>query len=118
MNIGNMAKGMNDVERFDCSNGDAPYCYGCYRMKRDESGDFVRFEDYEKLQHELAAAREALQAAEANASRYLWLRDVANTAKMNDPIVVIGWYKPERRFIYGEELDAAIDATLQRDRQP
>ena len=37
------------VERRNCTNGGAQYCYGCYTMERDDEwGDWVRYEDYEK----------------------------------------------------------------------
>jgi hypothetical protein len=36
-----------EVKRFDCTNGNASYCYGCYRMEEDEDGDYVKFEDWQ-----------------------------------------------------------------------
>ena len=38
------------VKRFNCTSGGAQFCQGCYTMERDdEYGDYVRFEDYERL---------------------------------------------------------------------
>lgn len=45
-------------ERFDCTNGSAQWCYGCYTMTRDDLGDYVLAEDYDALRN----ASEALQA--------------------------------------------------------
>lgn len=43
------------VARFDCSDGGAAFCQGCYTMARDdEYGEYVRYEDYVLLQQELA----------------------------------------------------------------
>lgn len=40
--------------RYDCGNGGAQHCYGCYSMEEHESGDYVRYEDYRLLQSQLA----------------------------------------------------------------
>ena len=36
-------------ERFDCTNGNTPWCQGCYRMEPGEYGDYVQWEDYERI---------------------------------------------------------------------
>jgi hypothetical protein len=41
------------VERFDCGNGGAQFCDGCYTMEKNELGDYVRWEDFERLQDAL-----------------------------------------------------------------
>lgn len=49
---------MSDVKRFDCTSGGSQYCYGCYTMSRDdEYGDYVLFEDYDRLRAELSRYR-------------------------------------------------------------
>lgn len=72
---------------------------------------------YSALQQQLAAAREALQAAEANDSRYRRLRGPYESyepyVRIDRMTGVIGF-----EILTGANLDAAIDATLQRDRQP
>lgn len=52
------------VKRYDCTSGGNQWCQGCYQMEVDEYGDYVRFEDYERL----AAERDQYkQMAEINA---------------------------------------------------
>jgi hypothetical protein len=53
------------VERFDCTNGGAQFCQGCYTMTVDSDGEYVRHEDYAKLEQQRAALVEALTAANA-----------------------------------------------------
>lgn len=43
------------VERFNCTDGGARYCYGCYQMTPDnEYGDYVSYDDYAALLQQLA----------------------------------------------------------------
>lgn len=44
-------------KRYDCGKGRATYCYGCYTMEESEYGDYVRYEDVEKLLREPPAPR-------------------------------------------------------------
>ena len=45
------------LARFNCTNGGAQYCYGCYTMERDdEYGDYMRFEDHERIVTDLRAS--------------------------------------------------------------
>ena len=39
------------VQRFDCAGPMHPweYCYGCYHMEPHTEGDYVRWEDYDRL---------------------------------------------------------------------
>lgn len=47
---------------YDCSNGGAEFCHGCYTMERDdEYGDYVTYEDYATLQAKLERAVEFAQ---------------------------------------------------------
>lgn len=48
----------NKVKRYDCTNGGAQHCYGCYTMKGDELGDYVEWEAYEALKAERDAWHE------------------------------------------------------------
>lgn len=43
---------MNEVKRYDCTNGGAQYCQGCYQMTETPFGDYVRSEDYDALLQE------------------------------------------------------------------
>lgn len=49
------------VKRFDCTNGGMHYCAGCYTMEEDSDGEYVRHEDYAKLENQRAALVEALE---------------------------------------------------------
>ena len=49
------------VERFDCTSGGAQFCQGCYTMTCDSDGEYVRHEDYAKLEQQRAALVEALE---------------------------------------------------------
>lgn len=134
MNIQAMSKQMNDVERFDfsCWSGE------CDVMSQvAPNGGFVRYEDYDtllaksdnqaddiallmvqkaQLQQQLSAAREALQADEADAARYRKLRSYP--IETGRPAAFMPTRFDGLVITFGEALDAAIDATLQRDRQP
>jgi hypothetical protein len=37
---------MDDVRRYDCTNGKAQHCYGCYEMTSAPEGDYVDFSDF------------------------------------------------------------------------
>ena len=45
-----------NIDRYDCGNGGQSFCAGCYQMEYSQYGDYVRFEDYEKLHRKLEAA--------------------------------------------------------------
>ena len=49
-------------ERFDCTNGNTPWCQGCYTMTPNEYGDYVQWEDYERITAAKAAEIERLRA--------------------------------------------------------
>lgn len=116
MNAQNMANGMNDVHNLI----DALVQQAAHEGWEDRevySIDIIRMqnelrEKYAALQQQLAAAREALQVAEAESARYRAMRHA-------------GWGKGASRDLWfdilraetPDQLDAAIDATLQRDRQ-
>ena len=51
---------MSDVPRFDCSNGSAQFCYGCYQMERYEHGDYVLYDSYAELEARIAQLEEEL----------------------------------------------------------
>jgi len=45
---------VSGVKRYDCTSGGAQFCQGCYTMERDdEYGDYVLFEDYDRLRSQL-----------------------------------------------------------------
>lgn len=48
------AEVMDDAKRFDCTNGKAQCCYGCYEMTETVDGDYVQSKDFDT-----ALAREA-----------------------------------------------------------
>lgn len=49
---------MSVVKRYDCSNGGASFCQGCYTMEECELGDYISSEDYDQL----AAENKRLEA--------------------------------------------------------
>jgi len=51
---------MSEVKRYDCTNGRAQHCYGCYQMTETEHGAWVLDIDYDAAQIELAALLEEL----------------------------------------------------------
>ncbi len=58
---------MNDVKRFDCTNGGAKWCQGCYQMTEHPQGDYVSAEDYAALEAEARALRQQV------ADRSIWI---------------------------------------------
>lgn len=95
-----------------------------YPERDDEAGEWVTHTDYAALQQQLAAAREALNALEADKARMDWLEengcDEFMVQRFAPPDLL--WYDSSTRAPVGADhfptLRAAIDATLQRDRQP
>ena len=65
-------------ERFDCTNGNTPWCQGCYTMTPDEYGDYVQWEDYERITAAQAAEIERLRAEVAE-----WKRVAAAQAELH-----------------------------------
>jgi hypothetical protein len=70
------------VKRFNCTSGGAQFCQGCYQMERDdEHGDYVSFEDYERLTAERdlykQRAEQAEMAAKLNADTILQMQSAA-----------------------------------------
>lgn len=43
---------MSGGKRYDCTNGRAQHCYGCYEMTEAELGDYVLATDYDALKQE------------------------------------------------------------------
>ena len=50
---------MDDAKRYDCTNGGAQFCQGCYTMTENAHGDWVLFEDYEKMKIRVKAFKDA-----------------------------------------------------------
>ena len=53
---------MSEVKRFDCTNGRAQHCYGCYQMTETAEGYYVSWDDFD-------AQRLRADTAEAEAAR-------------------------------------------------
>ncbi len=49
-----------EVKRYDCTDGGARFCQGCYTMSECEFGEYVSWDDYEALLAERDRLREAL----------------------------------------------------------
>lgn len=55
-----MSGDLENVKRYDCGNGGGlgGHCYGCYTMEEvPEYGDWVRYEDYERVANEVYRLR-------------------------------------------------------------
>lgn len=46
---------MTEVTRYDCTNGKAQYCYGCYQMTEDSDGNWVAATDFDRVKAECDA---------------------------------------------------------------
>ncbi len=51
-----------EVKRYDCTDGGARFCQGCYTMSECEFGEYVSWDDYDALLAERDRLREALTA--------------------------------------------------------
>jgi hypothetical protein len=51
------------IERYDCTNGGAQFCSGCYTMTPRDDGEWVSFDDYQALQAERDDLRRQLEQA-------------------------------------------------------
>jgi hypothetical protein len=55
---------MSEVKRYDCTDGGAAWCQGCYTMTENEGyGDWVKFDAYDALRAQLDEARAELAKA-------------------------------------------------------
>ncbi len=61
---------MTDVKRYDCTNGGAKWCQGCYQMSEHPQGDYVAADDYAKLADEAQALREQVKALQSAANSW------------------------------------------------
>ena len=61
---------MSGVKRYDCTNGKAQHCYGCYQMTECELGDYVSSEDYDRDTQELERIEQQLCETEARALKW------------------------------------------------
>ena len=73
------AESRKAVERFDCTSGGAQWCQGCYTMTPGSDGEYVRHEDYAKLEQQRAALVEALKKCKT-CSLSTEVREVVNSA--------------------------------------
>lgn len=44
---------MSEVKRYDCGNGNKPFCNGCYQMEETPYGDWISVDDFDKSQAEV-----------------------------------------------------------------
>lgn len=66
------------MKRFDCTNGRAQFCYGCYTMTEDSDGDYVRYDDHAaELDRLREAAAAALQWLETNSGPWTATTEIA-----------------------------------------
>ena len=113
---------MSEVKRYDCTNGGASFCQGCYTMTECEHGDYVSAEDYDALAAENERLLKAGQTLQADYSSYR--REVEHKQGYYDALAArvaelerdAARYRafraadlPNGLGVYGEELDAACD---------
>ncbi|HIE1324502.1 TPA: hypothetical protein ACXJFQ_005107 [Pseudomonas aeruginosa] len=90
---------MTDVKRYDCTNGGAKWCQGCYQMSEHPQGDYVAADDYAKLAAEAQALREEVAALRA---RVVVLPDASTVYAALDA--------RERLFTSPENIRVALEA--------
>lgn len=101
---------MSDVKRYDCTNGGARYCQGCYTMTETDHGEYVASEDYDAL----AAENERLNARIAELSHdaelYRRLRSVPEEllGAPGVPCVAVPTGAKSGRYVSGDDLNAAM----------
>lgn len=64
---------LEKVERYECTNGNAQSCYGCYTMDEHDEGDYVKSEDYDALAEEVARLKRERERLIPLARRALWI---------------------------------------------
>ena len=55
---------MSEVKRYDCTNGRAQHCYGCYQMTESPEGEYVESADFNRVTAERNALQLRLNAAD------------------------------------------------------
>jgi len=55
-----------NVKRFDCGNGNAPHCMGCYQMEESNEGDYVEIKSYRLLLRLAITLSSSLRLANAS----------------------------------------------------
>lgn len=51
---------MESVKRYDCTNGKARHCYGCYEMTELPNGEYVSGDDFDRVSAENLALQQRL----------------------------------------------------------
>lgn len=68
------------IKRFDCTDGGAQFCAGCYTMTEDSLGDYVKFEDHDALQARVSAALKVLDTIDDEGDDHYY--GIADRARM------------------------------------
>jgi len=92
---------MNKVMRYDCTNGKAQHCYGCYQMTETTEGEWVQAMDYDAAQSELAALREELDKAK---------REIVVLAELDSETLNL----VEKRLKVAEQRNARYERALRQ----
>lgn len=123
-----------EVKRYDCTDGGARFCQGCYTMSECEFGEYVSWDDYEAL----LAERDALIASSAKWKRDSELLDAiegecwdvrflsspnADAGDSSISIEIVGHFmaEPCERVVgenYSENLRAALEQAMTADAYP
>ena len=113
-------------ERFDCTNGNTPWCQGCYTMTPNEYGDYVQWEDYERITAAQAAEIERLRRMVQERDNMLGRRPCLGVNADGNPrcfelVDARAEIEALRALLLeacddGDEADADLLATLERAR--
>lgn len=94
---------MSGIKRWDWVN---------QMVRGDDGGRFVKYADHEA---EVARLRAEVEAYRKDAERYRWLRNDAMNGTKHDPAVLKDGPTDCCDFMFGDELDEAIDAAMGAD---
>lgn len=121
------------VKRYDCTNGGASFCQGCYTMSESDLGDYVEFADYDAmaqrcreleadaeqvgavalnknaeciaLRADVADLKARLLEAERGAEELVRVR--AENRELRQDATRIAWLADQARMIYGHKDQAS-----------
>ena len=71
---------MESVKRYDCTNGKARHCYGCYRMTESAQGDYVSWADFDRVSAENLALQQRLTVQDQRVDELVELLTAAQNA--------------------------------------
>ena len=101
---------MSGVKRYDCTDGGAQFCQGCYTMTEREYGDWVPFEDYDALAARHASLLNNLETADRAVALNLELE--ARLAEYSGQVIELAHDNQELKARLAEAAAIANDGGL------